>query len=341
MKGLRAQGAGHKENDAENKLFYRSFDLLERGKLNEETREVELSFSSEEPVERWFGSEVLLHGEKNVNLKRLRDVGSVIYSHQPWDMKNIIGPIKSVSLDSEKKRGRALIGFDEDDTGETAMKKVKSRSLRGVSFSYMINSGQRINEGEEWTDKDSGRTFKGPAIVATKWTPYEISLTPVPADATVGVGRELTRSLDGIEITNNQKEERKMDKEEIMAMIKGELEKREANSPQALSIEEIVKQVRSQMKTDNKPKLNISVEQLQDITARAAAVSDELFKTVTNDALAGKTEAELLRTINDAVITRPDAKDSKSHDDEHEDKKERGYKTLKDIPDDVFMRSLK
>lgn len=33
--------------------------------------------------------------------------------------------------------------------------------------------------------------FTGPADIARKWTPYEISIVSVPADPTVGVGREL------------------------------------------------------------------------------------------------------------------------------------------------------
>lgn len=33
--------------------------------------------------------------------------------------------------------------------------------------------------------------FTGPADIARKWTPYEISIVSVPADPTVGVGRNL------------------------------------------------------------------------------------------------------------------------------------------------------
>ena len=105
IRGQRAEN-GNKEN-----LFYRHFDLNERGRLNEESREIEISFSSEEPVERWFGKEILLHGEKNVDFKRLRNVGSLIYGHNAYDMKNIIGPIKKVFLDVGEKNARALVGL--------------------------------------------------------------------------------------------------------------------------------------------------------------------------------------------------------------------------------------
>ena len=334
IRGQRAEN-GNKEN-----LFYRHFDLNERGRLNEESREIEISFSSEEPVERWFGKEILLHGEKNVDFKRLRNVGSLIYGHNAYDMKNIIGPIKKVFLDVGEKNARALVGFDEDETGNIAMQKVKNKSLRGVSFGYDITKGRRLLEDEEWTDPDSNRTFKGPAIIGTRWMPYEMSLTPIPADATVGVGREMTRSLDGVDITTNKKQEdSEMKEEEIRALIESVLEERA--TPQAPSIDEIVKQVRAAMDEDSKPKMNITVDQLQDRTARAAAVSDECFKQVTTDALAGKTEAELLRTINDAMTKSPDAEDTPGHQRDNADDKDKKYKTAGDIPEDVLKRSLK
>ena len=33
--------------------------------------------------------------------------------------------------------------------------------------------------------------FTGPCDIARKWTPYEISIVSIPADPTVGVGREI------------------------------------------------------------------------------------------------------------------------------------------------------
>ena len=50
---------------------------------------------------------------------------------------------------------------------------------------YVIDSYEDVSVNK--TSKD-GR-FKGPAVVAVKWTPFEISIVSVPADPTVGVGR--------------------------------------------------------------------------------------------------------------------------------------------------------
>jgi len=196
-------------------LFYRSADLQARATGD---RKISLSFSSEQPVDRWFGKEILVHGPDNVDLTRLQAVGSLIYGHDPGKIENILGRINRAWI--EDRKGRAEITMDKDGPGKLALNKINSGSLRGVSFGYMIDQARQLEEGEIWTDPDTGRDYKGPALIATRWTPYEISLTPIPADPSVGIGREATRSLEGIHIVSTQRKETlTMTKEEIRAMI--------------------------------------------------------------------------------------------------------------------------
>ena len=49
--------------------------------VSEQERTVKLSFSSEKPVDRWFGPEILCHDEGCVDLNRLQNVGSVLFHH--------------------------------------------------------------------------------------------------------------------------------------------------------------------------------------------------------------------------------------------------------------------
>jgi hypothetical protein len=47
---------------------------------------------------------------------------------------------------------------------------------------------------DAWEEVAAGKTstdgrFTGPCQIARKWTPMEVSIVSVPADATVGVGR--------------------------------------------------------------------------------------------------------------------------------------------------------
>ena len=175
-------------------LFYRFFDV-QRSAVNEDGRTVDVSFSSETPVKRWFGHEYLLHGKGNVDLARLKSMGAALLNHDP---SQIVGAVQNPRI--EDNRGLATVVFDDDDDGNRAFGKVKSGSLKGLSVGYQVSKFRDVMEGEEF-DPGDGRKIKGPAMVALRWQPYEISFTPIPADPSVGVGRAATRSLDGIEVT--------------------------------------------------------------------------------------------------------------------------------------------
>lgn len=51
----------------------------------------------------------------------------------------------------------------------------------------MVDDWEEVLPGKKSTD---GR-FTGPCDIAKRWTPFEISIVSVPADPTVGVGRDL------------------------------------------------------------------------------------------------------------------------------------------------------
>lgn len=140
-----------------------------------------LSFSSEEPYERWFGVEILDHSEGACDLSRLEEIGCVLFNH---DVNRVVGKVKRVWV--ENNRGNAEIEFDKDELSETIFQKVKSETLKGVSVGYQVTSWEEIGKGKSSVD---GR-FTGPCSVARHWMPYEISIVSVPADPTVGVGRQ-------------------------------------------------------------------------------------------------------------------------------------------------------
>lgn len=158
-----------------------------------------LSFSSEEPYERWWGIEILDHSEGAVDLRRLNEIGVLLYNH---NRDKVIGKINRAWI--EEMRGMAEVEFDADDESELIYQKVAGGTLKGVSVGYQIDSWEEVMPNKQSAD---GR-FTGPADIARKWTPYEVSIVSVPADPTVGVGRELeeetgqetqTRTLDWYE----------------------------------------------------------------------------------------------------------------------------------------------
>lgn len=145
-------------------------------------RKFTLSFSSEAPYERWFGQEILDHSGSCMDLSRLQSIGCVLFNH---DRSQVIAKVDRAW--AENGRGMAEITFDEDEASETICQKVRSGTLKGVSVGYRVLAWEDVAANKESSD---GR-FKGPCSIAKSWMPLEISIVSVPADASVGVGREI------------------------------------------------------------------------------------------------------------------------------------------------------
>lgn len=155
------------------------FAVFERETVNTENRTVEVAFSSEEPVKRWFGDEVLSHAPGACDLSRLNDGGAVLFNHA-WDKH--IGVIERAWIDSDKK-GRALIRFGNSARAAEKWQDVQDGILRHISVGYRVNDMALDNPEADYDDY---------RYIVTSWEPYEISFVTVPADTTVGVGRSNT-----------------------------------------------------------------------------------------------------------------------------------------------------
>ena len=298
-----------------NQMFFRAMDL-DRGKVDEEARSVEVALSSEEPVRRFFGLEILRHTEDSVDLSRLN---SALLNHDP---NRIIGKIVNARL--EGKITRATIVFDDDDEGNRAFAKVKSGSLQGASIGYAINKIRELREGEKWEG------FEGPAFIATKFSIYEGSLTPIPADHTVGIGREATRSMDGIEITTGKNpglEAKEMDKDEIQKMIRDILKE---------ALPEAIRAIVPQPAAP--PTFAVSLEEMRDLNGQAGAISQEAKARVAEMVAEGKNVNDIQRELLALATRKPDATDTPPPD---SNRRDGGNGVTADkIDDDVFLRAL-
>ena len=145
-----------------------------------DSRRRTISFSSEEPYRRWFGMEILDHAENAVDLSRLNEVGVLLFNHKT---DYVAG--KVIRAWVENHRGMAEVEFDTDADAEKIFGKVKSGTLKTTSVRYSVDAWEEVVAGKKSAD---GR-FTGPCQIARKWTPLEVSIVSVPADATVGVGR--------------------------------------------------------------------------------------------------------------------------------------------------------
>ena len=145
-------------------------------KIDEDARTVDLAFSSESPVERFFGTEILDHSPESMRLGRLRNFGNVLVNHDPGD---VVGVVEKVELGGDRV-ARALVRFGKSDRAEEIYQDVKDGIRKGVSVGYTI---QRMKEDKEGTDEAP------PVFRAIDWEPHEISIVSIPADIAVGVGR--------------------------------------------------------------------------------------------------------------------------------------------------------
>jgi phage head maturation protease len=154
--------------------------IMARKDESQNSRRRTVSFSSETPYRRYFGMEILDHAEGAVDLERLNSVGVLLFNH---DTDKVVGRVIRAWL--ENNRGMAEVEFDTDEDAEKIFSKVESGTLKTTSVRYSVDNWEEVRAGATSAD---GR-FTGPCQVARKWTPLEVSIVSVPADASVGVGR--------------------------------------------------------------------------------------------------------------------------------------------------------
>ena len=136
-------------------------------------RTFEFPFSSEFPVERYFGKEVLRHDDKSADFTRLNSgAAPLLWNHDP---DRHIGIVERAYVDKKEKRAYAKVRFSRNKFASEVLEDVKDGILRGISFGYQIRN---LEEQDD-------------AFVSDDWLVHEISITPIPADPTIGFGRSL------------------------------------------------------------------------------------------------------------------------------------------------------
>lgn len=151
---------------------YKRSEVVEFDSIEERT--FEFPFSSEYPVARYFGNEILSHEPKAADLSRLNDSAPLLFNHNP---DRVIGVVERAYIDGKRRRGYARVRFSRNAFAQEILSDVKDGILRNVSFGYSIDKMEERGSGD---------------FVATAWSPYEVSIVSIPADAhNVGIGRQL------------------------------------------------------------------------------------------------------------------------------------------------------
>ena len=194
--------------------MYREIQLRAEGIIDENERTVRISISSELPVVRrsFFSDpwvEVLGHKKGEPDLERMQNGASVHYNHSR-ERGDRIGVVESVKLVGNQKDGRRLEGvvrISKRDDVDDVWTDIKDGVLRNISVGYTIDERKLTREASGQGEPDEFRI--------TRWTPMEVSFVDIPADPSVGVGRNeqgemAYRVIDLEPETEPEKDERKM-----------------------------------------------------------------------------------------------------------------------------------
>lgn len=134
-----------------------------------------MTFSSEAPVERWFGREILDHSPESVDLSRAKLGLTMLDSH---DAKSIIGIVEGVTVGADKKL-HGIARFSRNAPAQAVKRDMRDKIRKFTSVGYAVGEYKL-----EASSKEKGDTYR-----ATRWTPMEVSSVGIPADISVGFGR--------------------------------------------------------------------------------------------------------------------------------------------------------
>lgn len=166
---------------------------LADGQADDGLLRLRLSVSSEAPYLRrsWFEEpwiEVLGHADGEIDLTRFNDGATVLANHNRFDAIGAtplagIGAIERAWVEGDRlladiviSRREALADLRQD---------IADNLVRNVSIGYSINERVLVKAN---ADGQPGE------YRVTSWTPFEVSLVDIPADATVGMGRSAADS---------------------------------------------------------------------------------------------------------------------------------------------------
>ena len=135
------------------------------------------SFSSEAPVERWWGREVLMHDDGAMDLARMNDGGPWLWNH---NRDVVLGVAEKAWLGDDRRlyvKTKWSPNTTEKGTEEYKRRRdIEAGIVRNVSFAYEINDVREASNGD---------------MQVVGWNVLEVSSVSVPADQTVGLGRAL------------------------------------------------------------------------------------------------------------------------------------------------------
>lgn len=168
--------------------------VLDAGDVNvvdDKKRIIDLSFSSETPIDEGEYITVLSHEPGAMNMARLAKNAPLLYNHK---IDNMIGAVQRAYVKDRKGRAVVKISRHRDDVWHD----IEDGILCNVSVGAIVDEVKR-----------SGERNGKPVYYISRFTPYEISLVSAPADVSVGIGRGLdftTKEITEVKETKTMEE---------------------------------------------------------------------------------------------------------------------------------------
>ena len=157
--------------------LYRVFGFNKK-EVSENNRTVNLAFSSEEPYERSFGTEILSHNPQDVDFSFIASgKAPLLLNH---DLEKQIGVIEEAKISDADKVGRAVVRFGKSKLADEVFHDVVDGIRSNVSVGYEIMKMDKVKNDDKDEENPTYRV---------NWKPLEASIVSIPADTTVGVGR--------------------------------------------------------------------------------------------------------------------------------------------------------
>lgn len=167
----------NKREQIRSEIYYRELDI-DRSAADSAARTIPASLSSEFPVPRWFGKEILVHSAEAVDLSRAADGLPMLFGH---DTAAPIGLARNVRIEGDKLR--ADLHFSNNSRAQEVYRDVADGFLRNISIGYRVR---------EWLERDDSDEVR-----ITEWELLEASVVTVPADSTVGINRSASPTQEG------------------------------------------------------------------------------------------------------------------------------------------------
>ena len=150
---------------------------------SEQGTDIEFSASSETPVERGFGTEILIHEADAIRMQRIDSKSAPLLFNHDWN--DPIGMVDEARIKDRRLQVRAHL-FKTDRANE--VRTMIEGGLRNISIGYQLHEIQ-----------ESKGTYR-----ATDWEPLEFSIVTVPADSSIGIGRSVDMRAVEVRVVSDQ-----------------------------------------------------------------------------------------------------------------------------------------